>query len=118
MPLNSKTETIIKWLQLRVSAKRLERYFHKVKDKIWSRDRPQLIDALADIAETLEIAYRLYAKLKDELHTGLTFMTYLIRLALKCPLNLNRTRQKAFPLPWSSSSMRRRAEIPLGARQR
>ena len=62
--------------QLRVQAKRLERYAIRTKDKIWKGDRNDLIDALADAAETGEIARRLYhqlqqhsaAPLQDEAH--------------------------------------------------
>jgi hypothetical protein len=48
----------------RVAAKRLERYSHLVKDKIWSADHRLLIDALADCAEAHEIARRLYGYLE------------------------------------------------------
>ena len=42
--------------QLRNTAKRLERYAVKVRGNLWSGDRDQAIRALADVAETAEIA--------------------------------------------------------------
>ena len=48
------------WHQLRVAAKRLERYCTRVKDKIWSGNPDELFNALADVAEVAEISRRLY----------------------------------------------------------
>ena len=67
---DSKTEPTIVWHQLRVSAKRLERYADQVKDKIWRGTRDDLINALADIAEAGEISRRLYLQLQAQVqHT-------------------------------------------------
>ena len=55
--------------QLRARAERLERYTRRVREALQSADRRQMFNALADIAETSEIARRLYARLKDVLHT-------------------------------------------------
>jgi hypothetical protein len=43
-----------------MSAKRLERYSRRVKENIWRGDHSSLIVALADRAETAEIARRLW----------------------------------------------------------
>jgi hypothetical protein len=53
--------------QIRVRVVRLERYYRRVKDKIWTGNRADLIQALADIAELGEIARRLYDHLRDYL---------------------------------------------------
>jgi hypothetical protein len=55
---------------VRVAAKRLERYSHKVKDEIWCGDRRKLFDALADVAEAGEIARRLYIALAKVIKEG------------------------------------------------
>jgi len=49
--------------QIRYSAKRLERYCRRTKDKIWSAKRDDFIGAMADVAEVHEIARRLYDSL-------------------------------------------------------
>jgi hypothetical protein len=54
---------------LRFSAKRLERYSQRAREHIWTGNRSDLVNALADLAETSEIARRLYTKLQDVLHT-------------------------------------------------
>src|SRR5260221_10684264 len=54
--------------QLRRTAKRLERYAQRVREKLWTRDRTKAIDALADTAETGESARRLYRQLQPSLH--------------------------------------------------
>jgi hypothetical protein len=48
---------------LRASAKRLERYAKRVREKLWLGDPRDMSYALADCAETAEIARRLYNKL-------------------------------------------------------
>ena len=70
MPSDSRTEGAVIWHQLRVSAKRLERYSDRVKEKIWRGTRDDLINALADIAEAGEISRRLYLQLQAQVqHT-------------------------------------------------
>jgi hypothetical protein len=66
MPSNSKTEIV--WHRLRVSAKRLERYSYRVKEKIWLGTRDDLVSALAEVAETGEIARRLYSAVQEAIN--------------------------------------------------
>jgi hypothetical protein len=54
---------------LRFSAKRLERYSQGAREHIWTGNRSDLMNALADLAEPTEIARRPYTKLQDLLHT-------------------------------------------------
>ena len=54
--------------QLRVQAKRLQRYSERVKAGIWTGTKDDLITALADCAEAGEIARRLYLLLQK--HTA------------------------------------------------
>ena len=54
--------------QLRVQAKRLQRYSERVKAGIWTGTREDLLTVLADCAEAGEIARRLYCQLQQ--HTA------------------------------------------------
>jgi len=45
--------------QLRSTAKRLERYARRARERIWTGNRDDLINALSDVAEAGEIARRL-----------------------------------------------------------
>jgi len=56
--------------EIRQGAVRLERYCRRAKLKIWSGNRDDLFNALADTAEVGEIARRLYLQL--QLHTAPT----------------------------------------------
>jgi hypothetical protein len=53
--------------QIRVQTLRLERYSRRVKDRIWTGDRTDLIQAMADVAEAAEISRRLWQQLSDNL---------------------------------------------------
>jgi hypothetical protein len=53
--------------QLRHTAKRLECYAVKVREKVWSGNRDDLLIALADVAETGEIARRFYSLLQQHI---------------------------------------------------
>jgi hypothetical protein len=50
---------------LRIAAKRLERYAQRAREKLWHGERNDLIRALPYIAETGEIARRLYKALEQ-----------------------------------------------------
>jgi hypothetical protein len=52
---------------LRRTAKRLERYACRVREKVWSGDREDLVTALADTAEAGEIARRLCLQIQISL---------------------------------------------------
>ena len=52
---------------LRRSAKRLERYYCRIKENIWRGDRSSLITALAATAEAAEIARRLWLAIQQQL---------------------------------------------------
>jgi hypothetical protein len=56
------------WHMIRLYAKRLETRSRRVKDAIWTGDRRQLLNTLADIAETGEIARRLYSQLQQSIN--------------------------------------------------
>jgi hypothetical protein len=56
--------------QIRPQAVRLTRYCRRVKDKIFAGNRQDLIEALADCAETAEIARRLYQLIEQQLTTA------------------------------------------------
>lgn len=55
---------------LRSTAKRLERYARRVREKIWTGDRDDILSVLADLAETGEIARRLYSLLQHHISTS------------------------------------------------
>jgi hypothetical protein len=55
---------------LRSTAKRLERYARRVREKIWLGNRDDLLSALADVAETGEIARRFYSLLERYVSTA------------------------------------------------
>jgi len=50
---------------LRWTAKRLEYYASRVREKIWAGNREDLLDALADTAEAGEIARRLWLAIEQ-----------------------------------------------------
>jgi hypothetical protein len=54
-------------MNIRYNAKRLERISHRIKEKIWAGDRASLIEALAEVAETSEIARRLWLAIQQQL---------------------------------------------------
>jgi len=56
--------------QLRSTAKHHERYARLSRERIWTGNRDDLINALSDVAEAGEIARRLYAFLQQ--HTCTT----------------------------------------------
>jgi hypothetical protein len=56
----------------RVAAKRLETYSRRTKDKIWSGQRADFINALADVAEVNEISRRLYGHLENLIKNSTT----------------------------------------------
>jgi hypothetical protein len=55
--------------QIRVQVVRLERYCRRAKDKVWAGDRRDLIQAMADTAETAEISRRIYSLIEQHLST-------------------------------------------------
>jgi hypothetical protein len=50
---------------IQTTAKRLERYAQRSREKLWQGKRDDLIRAMADVAETGEIARRLYKALEQ-----------------------------------------------------
>ena len=55
---------------LRHTAKRLERYARRVREKIWTGNRDDLLNALADIAEAGEISRRIYSLIEQHISTS------------------------------------------------
>jgi hypothetical protein len=66
MPSSSRVDSL-SYYRLRFAAKRVERYAPRVKAKIWTAD---LIGALSDIAETGEIARRLYGSIQSRINSS------------------------------------------------
>jgi hypothetical protein len=52
---------------VRAAVIRIERYTRRAKGKVWSGERRELVNAMADVAEVGEISRRLYKLLEAEL---------------------------------------------------